>query len=83
MPSWELFEAQPAEYRAAVLPPTIPHRIAIEAASPLGWERYVGRDGIIIALNRYGASAPYQVIYEKLGLTAVAMVEAARELLQR
>jgi transketolase len=83
MPSWELFEAQSADYRAAVLPPALKHRIAIEAASPLGWERYVGRDGVIIGLNRFGASAPYQVIYEKLGLTAVALVTAARELLHK
>jgi transketolase len=81
MPSWELFEAQPADYQESVLPAEITARVSIEAGSPLGWERYVGRGGSILGLNRYGASAPYQVIYEKLGLTATAVAEAARRLL--
>ncbi len=68
MPSWELFDAQPPEYRAAVLPPAVP-KIAIEAARPLGWERYVGPDGTVIGIGRFGASAPYQVLMEKFGFT--------------
>ncbi len=82
LPSWELFDAQPAEYRNTVLPPDIRARISIEAAASLGWERYVGLDGIAIGLSRFGASAPGKVIYEKLGLTAQHMVDEALKLLQ-
>ncbi len=82
LPSWELFDAQPAEYRNTVLPATIRTRISIEAAVSLGWERYVGLDGIAIGLARFGASAPGKVIYEKLGLTAQRVVNEALRLLQ-
>jgi transketolase len=82
LPSWELFVAQPAEYRHKVLPPEIRMRISIEAASPLGWERYVGLDGIAIGLPRFGASAPGDVIYDKLGLTPQRVVNEALKLLQ-
>ena len=80
MPSWELFEEQEASYQAAVLPTGIP-RVTVEAASPLGWERYAGPGGIIIGLNRFGASAPGAVVLEKLGFTAERVVNAAMELL--
>ncbi|HEX6384084.1 MAG TPA: transketolase [Anaerolineae bacterium] len=80
MPSWELFAAQPADYQQAVLPPHVKARVAIEAGVTLGWERYVGMEGIAIGLNRFGASAPYETIYEKLGITAEAMADAARKL---
>ncbi len=79
MPSWELFDAQPPEYRAAVLPPAVP-KIAIEAARPLGWERYVGPDGAVIGIGRFGASAPYQVLMEKFGFTPQAVIERALEI---
>jgi len=82
LPSWELFDAQPAEYRNMVLPPNIRARISIEAAMPLGWERYVGLDGIAIGLSRFGVSAPGKVIYDKLGLTAQRVVDEALKLLQ-
>jgi len=82
LPSWELFDAQPAEYRNMVLPPNIRARISIEAAMPLGWERYVGLDGIAIGLSRFGVSAPSKVIYDKLGLTAQRVVDEALGLLQ-
>ncbi len=78
MPSWELFDAQPPAYRAAVLPPTVP-KIAIEAAMPLGWERYVGPDGVVIGVRRFGASAPYPVLMEKFGFTPQAVIERAME----
>jgi transketolase len=80
MPSWELFEAQPAEYRRRVLPPEIKIKIAIEAGSALGWHRYVGDSGHIMALDRYGASAPSKILYEKFGLTADRIVEKALEI---
>ena len=81
MPSWELFDAQSAEYKASVFPTEISARVAIEAGTPIGWERYVGVAGKVVGLNRYGASAPYKTVYEKLGITAEAMAEAAMSLL--
>jgi len=81
LPSWELFDAQPVEYRNAVLPPDIRARVSIEAAMPLGWERYIGLDGVAIGIPRFGVSAPAKVIYEKLGLTAQHVVDEARRLL--
>jgi transketolase len=69
MPSWELFEQQPEEYQAAVLPPTVKARVAIEAGIAQGWARWVGSSGSVISLERFGASAPYKTIYEQLGFT--------------
>jgi transketolase len=82
MPSWELFEQQPAHYRESVLPTAIKARVSIEAAVTHGWNRYTGSDGITIGLNRFGASAPYQEVYEHLGITAEAMVEVVKQLLK-
>jgi transketolase len=78
MPSWELFEAQPQAYRDSVLPPEVTARVAVEAGVPLGWERYVGLQGEIVALNRFGASAPYKVLAENLGFTVEAVAARAR-----
>ncbi len=77
MTSWELFEAQTAEYRESVLPAAIKARVSIEAGVTLGWERYVGDHGLAIGVDRFGASAPYKTIYEKFGVTAEAMADAA------
>jgi transketolase len=82
LPSWELFQAQPVDYRNQVLPPDITARISIEAGVTLGWERYVGGDGISIGISRFGASAPYQTIYEKFGLTTPRIVNTALKLLE-
>jgi len=81
MPSWELFDAQSQAYRHQVLPPEVKAKIAIEAGSPQGWHRYVGESGRIIALDHFGASAPYKTLYEKFGLTANQVVESAQDLL--
>jgi len=83
MPSWELFEQQPNEYKEKILPSTIEKRISMEAASPFGWERYVGSKGVIIGINHFGTSAPGNVIYEKFGLTAEGVVIEANKLLGR
>ena len=83
MPSWELFDKQPQSYRDEVLPANITARLAIEAGVTLGWSKYVGDHGDVIGLDRYGASAPYQVIYENFGFTAANMVERAKKLLGR
>jgi transketolase len=80
MPSWELFDAQPQEYRDAVLPPSVRARLAVEAGVPQGWHKYVGSDGDVIGLDRFGASAPYAVIFEKLGFTADNVVARAKKL---
>ncbi len=82
MPSWEIFAAQDAAYRESVLPRAVTARVSIEAGVPLGWERYLGFDGIAVGLNRYGASAPHKAIYENLGITPEAMVKAALSLLE-
>jgi transketolase len=81
LPSWELFDAQPLEYRNAVLPPDIRARVSIEAGTPLGWERHVGLEGTAIGVPHFGTSAPAKVIYEQFGLTAQHVVEAASQLL--
>ncbi len=83
MPSWDLFEKQPAAYRDEVLPPNVAARLAIEAAATLGWERYVGARGAVIGMRRFGASAPYQVLAEKFGFTAENVVQQAREVMKR
>ena len=80
MPSWELFDAQPKAYRDEVLPPSITARVVVEAAVRMGWERYVGADGGFVTLDRFGASAPAEVLYEKFGITAEAVVAEAERL---
>jgi transketolase len=82
MPCFEFFAAQSAPYRDAVLPPGVPLRIAIEAAAPDSWYRWVGDRGVILGIGRFGASAPYQRIYKELGLTADHLVAEARRLIQ-
>ena len=79
MPSWELFEAQSAEYRNNVLPPSVSGRVVVEAASALGWERYAGDKGEIIALREFGASAPGKQLFQHFGLTQEAVLAAARK----
>jgi transketolase len=83
MPSWELFDRQPRDYRDKVLPPQISVRIAVEAGIKLGWEHYVGLGGKMIGMETFGASAPAPVLYEKFGITVEKIVEAANELLRR
>ena len=77
MPSWELFDGQPGSYRDTVLPPSVRARVSIEAASPFGWERYVGLDGAIIGVADFGASAPGPVVMREFGFTPEHVVETA------
>ncbi|HSB09266.1 MAG TPA: transketolase [Blastocatellia bacterium] len=79
MPCWELFERQPEEYRASVLPPSVRARVAVEAGSSLGWRRYVGIDGRIVARRDFGASAPLKELLKHFGFTLENVVAAARE----
>src|SRR5262249_2383808 len=83
MPSWELFEQQPQTYRETVLPPSVRKRLAIEAGVPQGWRNYVGPEGDIIGLTRFGASAPGPVVMEKLGFNIPHVVTQALKLLER
>jgi len=81
MPSLELFLRQPAAYRDAVLPPAVTARVAVEAGSPQPWARWVGDRGAVVGIERFGASAPYQRIYQELGLTVDGVVARAKDLL--
>ena len=81
MPSWDLFEAQSQDYRDSVFPPDVPARLAVEMGSPLGWQRYVGDHGDVLALNHFGASAPAGVLLPEFGFTAENVAERARGLL--
>jgi transketolase len=83
MPSWELFEAEPIEYRHSVLPPAVRARVSVEAASPFGWERYVGPTGAIIGVGRFGASGSGPVVMAHFGFTVAHVVAVAREVLAR
>jgi len=79
MPCWELFDRQPQEYRDEVLPPSVKARVAIEQASTLGWDRYVGDGGAVVGMHTFGASAPLKMLVEKFGFTPDAVSEVARE----
>ncbi len=83
LPSWDLFDRQPQDYRDRVLPPAVRARVACEAGICLGWEHYVGPEGAVVGIDRFGASAPYKTIYEKFGITAEAVAAAAKGLLGR
>jgi transketolase len=81
MPCWSLFDRQDEAYRRQVLGQA--PRIAVEAASTFGWERYVGADGEIVGMTRFGASAPYEELYRKFGITADGVAAAVRRALDR
>jgi transketolase len=81
LPCWQIFDAQDQAYRDEVLPPAVWARVAVEAASPFGWERYVGNRGRVVGINRFGASAPGLVNMEKLGFTPDNVVRVAQSLL--
>jgi transketolase len=82
MPSQKLFDRQDEEYRNSILPPSIPARVSVEAASPLGWNKWVGEKGASIGLDHFGASAPAKVLYEKFGFTPEAIAAKAKEVLE-
>lgn len=80
LPSWELFDAQPAAYREKVLPPSVTKRVAIEAGSTLGWDRYTGFGGKIIGMTTFGASAPFKDVQKRFGFTVDNIVKTAKGL---
>jgi transketolase len=79
--SHELFAEQSKEYRDSVLPPDVP-RVSIEAAHPMSWYRWVGSNGVVLGIDRFGASAPFETIYQELGLTVDKVVAAAQSLVR-
>lgn len=81
-PSWEIFESQEEDYQFSVLPADIPLRLAVEAGVSMGWQRWTGSQGRILAVDRFGASAPYERIYQEFGLTAEHIFTIARQMLQ-
>jgi transketolase len=83
MPSWELFEAQSAEYRDRVLPPTVTARVAVEAGIEQGWHKYLGPCGRFVGMRSFGASAPYGQLMKHFGLTAANIAAQAKTLLKR
>jgi len=82
LPSWYLFDRQEPAYRDEVLPPSVGARVSIEAGSTFGWQRWVGSTGRSIGLDRFGASAPAEILFEKFGFTVDAVVNAVEEILQ-
>jgi transketolase len=82
MPSWDIFDHQTPEYRDSVLPPSVKLRVAIEQASTLGWERYVGPFGRIIGMKTFGASAPLKELQRKFGFEPERVVEVVKELME-
>jgi len=81
MPSWELFEKAPASYRERILPSHVKTRIAVEAGISMGWEKYVGTEGRIIGINRFGASAPGGKVLKEYGFSSENIVKNALEML--
>jgi transketolase len=80
MPSWELFDEQDASYRDTVLPPAVTARVAVEAGIRQGWDKYIGSAGRFVGMTRFGASGPYQQLYQKFGITVDQVVAEAKQL---
>ena len=83
MPSWELFEGQDQAYRDEVLPPAVAARVSVEAASVMGWDRYVGANGAKIGMHGFGASAPANDVMAKFGFTPETVIKMAKEQIAR
>jgi len=81
MPSWELFEDQPQDYRDEVLPPRVVARVSVELAGTLGWSQYVGPSGVSLGMKTFGASAPLKQLQQKFGFTSERVAAAARQVL--
>jgi len=83
MPSWELFDDQPQEYREEVLPPAVRARVSVEQAATFGWAKYVGDTGASIGMRTFGASAPLKQLQHKFGFTVENVLDAARRQARR
>ncbi len=82
LPCWELFDAQPAEYRESVLPPSVTARVSVEAGTSFGWAKYLGFGGKHVGIDSFGASAPAPTLYDKFGITVGKVVEAAKSVIK-
>ena len=82
-PSWELFDSQSEEYKESVLPKSIKARVSIEAGVKQGWEKYLGDYGEAISIEKFGASAPYEIIFKEYGFTKESIVSAVKRVLDR
>jgi transketolase len=82
-PSWDLFEAQPEDYKKKVLPDSVSKRISVEAGITMGWEKWIGSQGVSIGMTGFGASAPANTLYKQFGITADAVLQAAENLLKK
>ena len=83
MPSFELFDEQSEEYKQSVLPSKVRARVAVEAGATLGWHKYVGLDGKVLGIDRFGQSAPYKCLFKEYGFTAEHVCELAKETLKK
>jgi len=83
MPSWELFEMQPKEYQDEVLLPEVKARLGVEAGVSMGWHKWIGTEGKLITIDRFGASAPSGILAKELGLTVENVLQKCRELLAK
>ncbi|HBG76299.1 MAG TPA: transketolase, partial [Clostridiales bacterium] len=79
MPSWEIFEEQTEDYRESVLPKKVRARLAVEAGTSFGWQKYTGLDGDVISMDHFGASGKYNILFEEFGFTVENIVKKARE----
>ena len=77
VPCWKLFDQQSAKYRESVLPAAVTNRVACEAGIKMGWEKYIGADGKFVGMDGFGASGPFEELYEKFGITSDAVAKAA------
>ena len=82
MPCMDRFAEQDRGYRDRILPPAVKARVAVEAASPIGWHRWVGDHGDVVAMESFGASAPAKVVYEHFGITGEKIAERARKVIE-
>jgi transketolase len=83
MPAWELFDEQDQQYQESVLPSSVTARVTVEEASPIGWERYAGRDGAVLGMRTFGMSAPMKIVAEHFGFTPDHVAATAKEVLAR
>ena len=83
MPTWQLFDEQDQQYQDSVLPPSVTARVTVEEASPIGWERYAGRDGAVLGMRTFGMSAPMKIVAEHFGFTPDHVAAVAKEVLAR
>jgi transketolase len=82
MPSWQLFMDQDQTYRNSVLPPDVAARVSVEAGTTLGWDRWIGGGGAAVGIDHFGASAPWERLFEEFGITTDGVVEACRRVLK-